>query len=121
MIDFGLAKATSGLQLTERSLFTTFGSVAGTPLYMAPEQTAFNALDVDTRADIYALGVILYELLTGSTPIRRETFEKAALDEMLRVIARTIRRRRAARSAPRRACRAWPPPATSSRPGWAGS
>ena len=69
VIDFGLAKATSGMRLTEQSLFTAFGSVAGTPLYMAPEQASFNALDVDTRADIYALGVILYELLTGSTPI----------------------------------------------------
>ena len=86
MIDFGLAKATSGMRLTEQSLFTAFGSVAGTPLYMAPEQASFNALDIDTRADIYALGVILYELLTGSTPIRRETIKRAALDEMLRVI-----------------------------------
>ena len=86
VIDFGLAKATSGLRLTEQSLFTAFGSVAGTPLYMAPEQASFNALDVDTRADIYSLGVILYELLTGSTPIRRETMQKAALDEILRVI-----------------------------------
>ncbi len=86
VIDFGLAKATSGQRLTEQSLFTAFGSVAGTPLYMAPEQASFNALDVDTRADIYSLGVILYELLTGSTPIRRETAQKAALDEILRVI-----------------------------------
>jgi WD40 repeat protein/serine/threonine protein kinase len=86
VIDFGLAKATSGLQLSEHSLFTAFGTVAGTPLYMAPEQAAFNALDVDTRADIYALGVILFELLTGSTPIQRETFQRAALDEILRVI-----------------------------------
>jgi len=86
VIDFGLAKATSGLQLSEHSLFTAFGTVAGTPLYMAPEQASFNALDIDTRADIYALGVILYELLTGSTPIRRETFRKAALEEMLRLI-----------------------------------
>ncbi|MFI5454550.1 MAG: protein kinase [Isosphaerales bacterium] len=86
VIDFGLAKATSGMQLSEHSLFTAFGSVAGTPLYMAPEQASFNALDIDTRADIYALGVILYELLTGSTPIRRETFRKATIDEMLRLI-----------------------------------
>ncbi len=86
VIDFGLAKATSGMRLSEHSLFTAFGSVAGTPLYMAPEQAAFNALDVDTRADIYSLGVILYELLTGSTPIRREALRTAALDEMLRVI-----------------------------------
>jgi serine/threonine protein kinase/tetratricopeptide (TPR) repeat protein len=86
VIDFGLAKATSGLQLSEHSLYTAFGTVAGTPLYMAPEQASWSALDVDTRADIYALGVILYELLTGSTPIPRETFKKAAMDEMLRMI-----------------------------------
>ncbi len=86
VIDFGLAKATSGLSLTEASLFTAFGTIAGTPLYMAPEQAMFNALDVDTRADIYALGVILYELLTGSTPIRKESLQRAALDEVLRVI-----------------------------------
>jgi tetratricopeptide (TPR) repeat protein len=86
VIDFGLAKAIGGLQLSEHSLSTAFGTVAGTPLYMAPEQASFNALDVDTRADIYALGVILYELLTGSTPIRRETFQRAALDEVLRII-----------------------------------
>ncbi len=86
VIDFGLAKATSGLQLTEHSLFTAFGSVMGTPLYMAPEQATFNAIDVDTRADIYALGVILYELLTGTTPLTRETLKKAALDEMLKLV-----------------------------------
>jgi eukaryotic-like serine/threonine-protein kinase len=86
IIDFGLAKATSGLQLSEHSLYSAFGTVAGTPLYMAPEQANFNAIDVDTRADTYALGVILYELLTGSTPIHRDTFKRAALDEMLRLI-----------------------------------
>jgi serine/threonine protein kinase len=86
VIDFGLAKAVSGLRLTEQSLFTAFGSVAGTPLYMAPEQASFNALDIDTRADIYALGVILYELLTGSTPIAHESIRLAAIDEMLRMI-----------------------------------
>ena len=86
VIDFGLAKATSGLQLTEQSLYSAFGTLAGTPLYMAPEQASFNAIDIDTRADTYALGVILYELLTGSTPIRRETMRTAAIDEMLRII-----------------------------------
>jgi tetratricopeptide (TPR) repeat protein/serine/threonine protein kinase len=86
IIDFGLAKALSGQPLTERTLFTGFGTVAGTPLYMAPEQARFNAIDVDTRADIYALGVILYELLTGTTPIEREQLKTAAFDEILRVI-----------------------------------
>ena len=86
VIDFGLAKATNGMQLTENTLFTGFGTVMGTPLYMAPEQATFNAVDVDTRADIYALGVILYELLTGTTPLTRDTIKKAALDEMLKLI-----------------------------------
>jgi serine/threonine protein kinase/tetratricopeptide (TPR) repeat protein len=86
VIDFGLAKAVSGMQLTENTLFTALGTVAGTPLYMAPEQAAFNAIDIDTRADIFALGVILYELLTGSTPITRDMLKKAAFDELLRVV-----------------------------------
>jgi eukaryotic-like serine/threonine-protein kinase len=86
VIDFGLAKAATGMQLTEHTLFTAFGNVMGTPTYMAPEQAAFNAVDVDTRADVYSLGVILYELLTGTTPITRETVKKAAIDEMLKLI-----------------------------------
>ncbi len=86
VIDFGLAKATTGLQLSEQSMFTAFGSVMGTPLYMAPEQATFNAVDVDTRADVYALGVILYEMLTGTTPLTKETMKKAAIDEMLKLI-----------------------------------
>ncbi len=86
VIDFGLAKATSGMQLTEQTLFTAFGNVMGTPLYMAPEQAKFNAVDVDTRADVYALGVILFELLTGTTPITRDSLKQAALDEMLKLI-----------------------------------
>jgi eukaryotic-like serine/threonine-protein kinase len=86
VIDFGLAKATTGLQLTDRTLFTAFGSVMGTPLYMAPEQANFNAIDVDTRADVYALGVLLYELLTGTTPITHEEIKQAQLDELLRLV-----------------------------------
>jgi serine/threonine protein kinase/tetratricopeptide (TPR) repeat protein len=85
IIDFGLAKAT-GLQLSEHTLFTVIGTVMGTPLYMAPEQASASAIDVDTRTDIYALGIILYELLTGTTPITRDTMKKAALDEMLKLI-----------------------------------
>ncbi len=86
VIDFGLAKAVGGLALAEETWHSAFGTVAGTPLYMAPEQATFHTPDIDTRADVYALGVILYELLTGSTPIRRESIRLAALDEMLRVI-----------------------------------
>src|SRR5262249_60823908 len=82
VIDFGLAKAISGPALTERTLFTAFGTVAGTPLYMAPEQATFNAVDVDTRVDVYALGVILYELLTGTTPIEREQVQAGGLVEI---------------------------------------
>ncbi|QEL20917.1 serine/threonine-protein kinase [Limnoglobus roseus] len=86
VIDFGLAKATGELRLTDQTLFTQFGGVVGTPLYMAPEQATFNAVDVDTRADVYALGVILYELLTGTTPIEHEAAKKAPLEEVLRLI-----------------------------------
>src|SRR5262249_15571106 len=86
VIDFGLAKATSDLRLTEHTLFTCLGMVVGTPTYMAPEQATLNAVDVDTRADVYALGIILYELLTGTTPLSRATVKKQALDEVLRLI-----------------------------------
>ncbi|HEY1376349.1 MAG TPA: serine/threonine-protein kinase, partial [Gemmataceae bacterium] len=87
VIDFGLAKALHGPQaLTEKTLHTSFGAVVGTPLYMAPEQVGINALDVDTRTDIYALGVILYELLTGTTPISRLQLREAAWEEMRRLI-----------------------------------
>lgn len=89
VIDFGLAKATSGMTLTERTLFTGYGMITGTPLYMAPEQARFNAIDIDTRADVYALGVLLYELLTGTTPLEKKQFDEAALDEILRMIRET--------------------------------
>ena len=85
VIDFGLAKAIHQ-PLTEHTLHTAHGLMMGTPLYMSPEQAEFNNLDVDTRTDIYALGVILYELLTGSTPLERQRFKEAAWHEMLRLI-----------------------------------
>ena len=85
VIDFGVAKAL-GQQLTERTLVTGFGSIVGTLEYMSPEQAEFNAMDVDTRADIYSLGVLLYELLTGTTPLSSERLKLAAMSEVLRLI-----------------------------------
>ncbi len=85
VIDFGLAKAMHQ-SLTDQSLHTAFGMMVGTPLYMSPEQAEHNNLDVDTRTDIYSLGVILYELLTGSTPLERQQLKDAAFNEILRLI-----------------------------------
>ena len=85
VIDFGVAKA-AGQQLTEKTLVTGFGAVVGTLEYMSPEQAELNQLDIDTRSDIYSLGVLLYELLTGTTPLERKRFNEAAMLEMLRVI-----------------------------------
>jgi WD40 repeat protein len=85
VIDFGVAKATGG-KLTDESFSTQFGAVLGTLEYMAPEQARFSALDVDTRADIYSLGVILYELLTGLRPFDSQRLRKAAVDEAVRII-----------------------------------
>src|SRR5205085_1867991 len=86
VIDFGLAKALHDLPLTDKTLFTGLGAILGTPLYMAPEQAEYNAVDIDKRVDVYALGVLLYELLTGSTPFEKARFAKAAWDEIRRLI-----------------------------------
>jgi len=85
VIDFGVAKAT-GQRLTDATLFTGFGAVVGTPEYMSPEQAETNNQDIDTRSDIYSLGVLLYELLTGSTPLTKKRVKEAAFLEVLRVI-----------------------------------
>jgi WD40 repeat protein/serine/threonine protein kinase len=85
VIDFGIAKATEG-KLTEKTLFTRFEQFIGTPAYMSPEQASWSGLDVDTRSDIYSLGVLLYELLTGKPPFDAQTLASANPDEMRRII-----------------------------------
>jgi eukaryotic-like serine/threonine-protein kinase len=85
VIDFGVAKAT-GSKLTERTLFTEFGAIVGTFEYMSPEQAVLDQLDIDTRSDVYSLGVLLYELLTGTTPLERARMKHVAVLELLRLI-----------------------------------
>jgi len=86
VIDFGIAKATTHHQLTDKTLFTASEMLIGTPAYMSPEQATLTSVDVDTRTDIYSLGVLLYELLTGSTPFDTGELLRAGLDEIRRVI-----------------------------------
>jgi len=85
VIDFGVAKAI-GQKLTEKTIFTGLAHQIGTPTYMSPEQAGLGSLDVDTRSDIYTLGVLLYELLTGTTPLQKETLHQAAADEVWRLV-----------------------------------
>jgi hypothetical protein len=85
VIDFGIAKATEE-RLTDKTLFTVFGHFIGTPAYMSPEQADFSGLDIDTRSDIYSLGVLLYELLTGRTPFDQSELLESGLDEMRRTL-----------------------------------
>ncbi len=86
VIDFGIAKATGGQLLTDKTLFTAFEQFIGTPAYMSPEQAEMSGLDIDTRSDIYALGVLLYELLTGKTPFDAKELVEAGLEGMRRII-----------------------------------
>jgi tetratricopeptide (TPR) repeat protein len=85
VIDFGVAKAI-GQQLTDKTIYTQLAQLIGTPLYMSPEQARESSLDIDTRTDIYSLGVLLYELLTGTTPFAKERFQQVGYDEMRRII-----------------------------------
>jgi eukaryotic-like serine/threonine-protein kinase len=85
VIDFGIAKATQG-ELTDKTVYTQLHQFIGTPAYMSPEQAVMTSLDIDTRSDIYGLGVLLYELLTGTTPFGGQELLAAGLDEMRRII-----------------------------------
>ena len=97
VIDFGIAKATTNQRLTDKTLFTAFEQFMGTPAYMSPEQAEMSGLDIDTRSDIYSLGVLLYELLTGKTPFDGRELIEAGIDAM----RRTIREKEPARPSTR--------------------
>ena len=97
VIDFGIAKATSGELLTDKTVFTAFHQFMGTPAYMSPEQAELTSVDIDTRSDVYTLGVLLYELLTGQTPFDAKELLQAGLDEM----RRTLREKEPARPSTR--------------------
>ena len=86
VIDFGIAKALGHERLTDKTLCTGFAQIIGTPLYMSPEQAEMSGQDLDTRTDIYALGVLLYEILTGTTPFDKDRLQEASYDEIRRII-----------------------------------
>src|SRR6266849_687391 len=97
VIDFGIAKATTDQRLTDKTVFTAFEQFLGTPAYMSPEQAEITSVDIDTRSDIYSIGVLLYELLTGKTPFDAKELLQAGLDEM----RRTLREKEPARPSTR--------------------
>jgi len=99
VIDFGVAKATAGVQLTDQTLSTRFGLLVGTPAYMSPEQAELGSTDVDTRTDIYSLGVLLYELLTGHPPFNTDTWLKSGVDTLRKAIRETPPKRPSTRLA----------------------